>query len=101
MDESLDCGEFKKILGSNKIIVIGAKFCKACINAKKLLTKSNFDYLDYDILEKEQISSCLYQKTQNNFIPQIFVNKKFIGGLNELTYLIDSKLLEDIVEPKL
>ncbi len=92
------CDEWQSILDQNKIIVVGADFCPACVKAKSMLKKGNYPHLDYNIAgENESVimQECILPQTRTNFIPQVFVNKKFIGGYSELRYMMDTKLLED------
>ncbi len=92
------CNEWQNMLNDNKIIVVGADFCPACVKAKHLLKKGNYRHTDYNIsgeYENMVMQECIFPTTRSNFIPQVFVNKKFIGGYSELRYLAEAKLLED------
>jgi glutaredoxin 3 len=98
MESSQLCEEFENILNKNSIVVIGADFCPACVKAKKLLKDKNYKHLDYNIsgeIEGNTMQECIMPKTKTQFIPQIFINKKFIGGYSELRYLIERELLDE------
>jgi glutaredoxin 3 len=95
------CVEFENMLKEHNIIVVGADFCPACVKAKNMLKKENFKHLDFNISgdnESNVMQECILPKTKTNYIPQIFVNKKYIGGYSELRYLIERDLLNDIVK---
>jgi glutaredoxin 3 len=99
--ESPLCAEFENMLKDHNIIVVGADFCPACVKAKNMLKKENFKHLDFNISgenESNLMQECILPKTKTNYIPQIFVNKKYIGGYSELRYLVERDLLNDIVK---
>ena len=96
--ESPLCLEFENLLSQNQIVVVGADFCPACVKAKNMLKNGNFKHVDYNIsgeTEGNTMQECIMPKTKTQFIPQIFVNKKFVGGYTELRYLVDRQLLQE------
>jgi len=95
--ESPECVNFKKIIDSNKIVILGTRFCSACVNAKKILNDKKFKFHDVDLSVEEDFQDCLFRTTKSHYVPQIFVNSKYIGGFQELQYLTDSNLLNDLV----
>jgi glutaredoxin 3 len=99
--ESPLCAEFENLMKDHDIIVVGADFCPACVKAKDMLKKENFNHLDFNIAgehESNVMQECILPKTHTNYIPQVFVNKKYIGGYSELRYLVERELLGDIVK---
>lgn len=99
--ESPECAELKNLIHSSNIVVLGTNFCGACVRAKKMLSQKQMPFLNIDISDDEKFQECLFRSTNINTIPQVFVNKKFIGGFMELKYLTDTKLLEDLVQIKI
>lgn len=89
---------FNNLLIKNKIFVLSMPNCKACELAKKLLNENKIKYGTVDITSDEDLFTCVYEKTRLNFLPQIFVNSKFIGSYNELGYLHKTGLLDDLMK---
>ena len=94
-----NCEGFHHILNTNNIVVWGTKGCGACVKAKQLLKNKNFAFHEEDLSTTDQdIQECVMNTTNSPYVPQIFVNKKYIGGYSELRYLIERDLLNDIVK---
>jgi glutaredoxin 3 len=59
--------------------------CPACTEAKKLLSDHAIEYRDYMIGVNGYTKKDLIEKVPDaRSVPQIFLNGKLIGGLNEL-----------------
>lgn len=56
--------------------------------AKKLLANNNLKYRELSLEGKTDELKNLIEKTNHKTVPQIFINKKFIGGYTELKNLI-------------
>ena len=71
-------------------------YCPYCKRAKELLENKNIAYfeiiIDGDDVKKEE----LYQKTGQNTVPYIFINKEFIGGCSHLEELNKLKKLDNL-----
>ena len=92
------CDGFHQILNTHNIVVWGTKGCGACVKAKQLLKNKNYAFHEEDLSTTDQdIQECVMNTTNSPYVPQIFVNKKFIGGFDHLNYLVVTGLLEDIV----
>lgn len=90
------CDDFYKILSDNKIVVWSAPGCGACVRAKQLLKTNNIQYHEQDLSESDDVlQTCLMETTKYNFIPQVFVDKKFIGGYNEVRNMVSQGDLND------
>ena len=96
---SSNCTERAKImrddyLSKNKIFILSGRFCGYCLKAKNLLTKRNIEFEAIDIQNpsdadlNDELISCFYEKTNSLYIPQIFVDSKFIGGYKNLEEFI-------------
>lgn len=90
--------KLEEYLASNKITVMSTIGCPSCVDAKKLLNKHSFNYLNVDLTDdsNENLFHCLYDITKSHYVPQIFVNNKFIGGYRELQYLHTTGILHDL-----
>ncbi|XP_063684509.1 uncharacterized protein LOC134818794 [Bolinopsis microptera] len=78
-----------KIAGS-KVYLIGLTYCGWCTRAKSVIQKMGFDESDIEVDEldtmdnKMEIINYAYCKySQMKTVPQIFINKKFVGGYTE------------------
>jgi len=92
------CDDFQKIISDNNIVVWGTKGCGACVKAKQLLKSKNFAFHEEDLSMTDQnIQECVLNVTNSPYVPQIFVNKKFIGGFDHLNYLVTTGLLDDLL----
>jgi glutaredoxin 3 len=92
------CGNIYKQINAEKVLVYGMQGCLACVKAKDLLFKNSVKYSDMLITEMDDNDQeCLFAITRSSFVPQIFINSRYIGGYNELKYLSDSGILKDIV----
>ena len=68
------------------IIVYSKPACVYCDKAKALLTRLGYDYTE-KVVTKDITLEELFEELgkQVRTIPQIVINKKHIGGYNELT----------------
>ena len=89
---------FNEFLQKNKIAVMSTVGCPACVDAKNLLKKHSFDYSELDLTssENEKLFNCLYDVTRSHYVPQIFINNKYVGGYRELNYLNNTGILGDL-----
>lgn len=96
--ESLE--KFVNILRNNKISLISSEGCGACVEAKKLLNKNNYIYkvINIDKEEHEDMFYCIYDVTKSHYVPQVFINNRFVGGYKELLYLNTTGLLKDLYD---
>ena len=74
-----------------KIKIYTLKECFYCNLTKELLKKHNIKYIEINIEKKYKLLKLLKKKTGYNFVPQIFIQKKFIGGYTELKNMITCK----------
>ena len=63
--------------------------CKFTRKLVETLAKSDYSYGTFDILQDERIRQWVKVYTKWPTIPQIFINQKFIGGLDIVLDLID------------
>lgn len=63
--------------------IVTAPGCKYCENAKDLLSGEGLDYTTYDLTEAKFLLT-LFQKVGYKTVPQIWLDKEYIGGYTEL-----------------
>jgi len=70
-----------------KVEIYGTSNCKKCVDVRALLDGKNVEYSDYMIdlmpLEKNE----MIRRSGLKYYPQIFINEKHIGGIEELLIL--------------
>lgn len=94
--------QFNKLINDSNILVFSLPGCPACVKAKKLLSDLNHSFTYHELSHSdENFFSCIYDKTNSATVPQIFVNRKFIGGFRELTYLTNTGLLNDLTKKEI
>lgn len=72
-------------LEKNKNLVVGMEGCPYCAKAVKLLDSKK---IEYKYVERSECKDLVdeIKKTKNHAtFPQIFLDKKFIGGCDDLT----------------
>jgi Grx4 family monothiol glutaredoxin len=82
------------------IFMKGSKDQPKCKFTRKLvetLSKYQYDYGTFDILQDERIRQWIKVFTKWPTIPQMFINQKFIGGLDIVLDLIDGEEFDDMV----
>jgi glutaredoxin 3 len=68
-----------------KILMYTSSFCPYCLNAERLLSEKGFDviekiFIDDSPKEREKMMKITGKRT----VPQIFIDKIYIGGFEEL-----------------
>tara|TARA_Y100001934_G_scaffold271832_1_gene358985 strand:+ start:632 stop:871 length:240 start_codon:yes stop_codon:yes gene_type:complete len=71
----------------NQIIIYSTSWCQPCKSAKRLLDQKQLPYKNIDIEEKGWSREDLYNLTGGRTVPQIVIDKKPIGGYDDLLKL--------------
>ena len=80
------------------IQIYSTSWCGPCASAKRLLDDLNQSYEEIDI-EKHNISrEKLMEITGGMTVPQIVINGKSIGGLNQLIQLNQNGTLKEMLK---
>lgn len=58
--------------------------CPYCEAAKKLLNEKGLKFTEFNITNNQEKIKELINKTGHRTMPQIFIDKKFIGGYTDL-----------------
>ena len=67
------------------ILMYSSSYCPYCINAEKLLFEKGFDITEKILVDKnpEELKKMM-KITGKRTVPQIFIDKIYIGGFEEL-----------------
>ena len=79
------------------ITIYSSNWCSYCNAAKNLLKDLNLDFEEINIEEKNISREQLLDMAGGYTIPQICINKKFIGGFSELQELHQNNKLMSLV----
>ncbi|KAI9866746.1 MAG: hypothetical protein M1813_000688 [Trichoglossum hirsutum] len=77
----------QKIIDDNAVAVFSKSYCPYCRASKKLLTDSGAKFYAIELDQVEdgaEIQSALATMTGQSTVPNIFINKKHIGGNSDL-----------------
>jgi len=70
-----------------QIEVYSANNCSWCVRARALLQSKGLDYEEINISSQAERTQEMVQRSGRRSIPQIFIDKKHIGGFDELSQL--------------
>nr|AKE98983.1 hypothetical protein 107 [Bangia fuscopurpurea] len=95
-----------QLLRDHKIILFmkGSKLMPMCgfsNTAIQILNTLNIDYFTYDILENESIRQAIKEYSSWPTIPQLYINREFIGGSDIMLELFEKGELQAQVETSL
>jgi len=93
----------EQILDNNTIVLFmkGSKMMPMCgfsNTAIQILNTLNTDYFTYDILENENIRQAIKEYSSWPTIPQLYINKEFVGGADIMLELFEQGELQAQVE---
>lgn len=77
----------QKIIDENPVVVFSKSYCPHCRAAKRLLTDHNAKFFVLELDEVDDgpdIQGALQYLTRQTTVPNIFINKKHIGGNSDL-----------------
>ncbi|EKV08124.1 Glutaredoxin Grx1, putative [Penicillium digitatum] len=77
----------QSLINDNAVVVFSKSYCPYCDSSKKLLDSLNAKYTTLELdLEEEgaAIQSALAEISSQRTVPNIFINKKHIGGNSDL-----------------
>ena len=68
-----------------KILMYTSSFCPYCSNAERLLSEKGFDTIEkISVDEDPEELAKMIKVTGKRTVPQIFIDKLYIGGFQEL-----------------
>lgn len=84
--------QVKKVKATHQQAVIYSKpSCIFCIDAKTLLESRGISYEEIDLTGNVDLQQKLQKETNQFTVPYIFIDKKFIGGCQDLRKLLDAQ----------
>ena len=69
------------------IKIYSTSWCSPCRNAKRLLDERGLSYEEIDIEQNSMSRESLFELTGGRTVPQIIIDKKPIGGYDDLLKL--------------
>tara|TARA_Y200000002_G_C22476259_1_gene576826 strand:+ start:390 stop:701 length:312 start_codon:yes stop_codon:yes gene_type:complete len=103
MDLTQKKEEISKDIELNKIVLYmkGNKMAPQCGfsgQVVQILNHLNVDYTTRDILQDEELRQAIKEFSDWPTLPQLYVNKEFVGGCDIITELFQSGELANIVK---
>ena len=84
-----------------EIDIYTSPLCGYCMVAKKLLVNKGVDFNEFDILKDPSLKPTMVERSKGSkTVPQIFINKQHIGGLEQLVSLDQNGTLDKILRNK-
>jgi len=80
----------KKLIDENPVVIFSKSYCPYCRRAKDILTKYAVQYKAFEIDQEAngpEVQAALLQFTGQRTVPNIFINRKHIGGADGLSAL--------------
>ncbi|CAI7620568.1 hypothetical protein PENPOL_c004G06939 [Penicillium polonicum] len=77
----------QSLINDNAVVVFSKSYCPYCDSSKKLLDGLNAKYTALELDQDEEgaaIQSALAEISGQRTVPNIFINKKHIGGNSDL-----------------
>ena len=79
------------------ITIYTTNWCPSCVAAKRFLKEQQLQFKEINIEEENMARDDLQKITGHYTVPQIIINKKCIGGYEQLINLYQSNELEDLL----
>nr|AYR06534.1 glutaredoxin-like protein [Rhodogorgon sp.] len=95
--------QIEEIIRVNKIVIFmkGTKEIPACSFSNQVIqifNTFNVDYQTIDVLKDSNLRQNIKEYSQWPTIPQIYINKEFIGGADIISNLYKQSQLKEIIE---
>ncbi|MDP7197079.1 MAG: glutaredoxin domain-containing protein [SAR202 cluster bacterium] len=81
----------------NIIEIYTTSDCYFCKQAKNILNKYSLEFIEYSVESKIKRQIMKKRAKGNYTVPQIFINKKLIGGFDELNLLEKQGKLQSLL----
>ena len=74
-----------EILNNNNLVVVSSLGCPPCKKIKGAFNSNSIKYHETDISnpDNEELFYCIYEKSKSRYVPQIFLDGKYLGGYAE------------------
>ncbi|ETS65331.1 hypothetical protein PaG_00062 [Moesziomyces aphidis] len=90
----------EKLISEHLVAVFSKSYCPYCTQAKSVIAKLGLDQSSVGVLELDQMGSegSDIQKTSQRTVPNIFINKKHLGGCSDLLDAQKSGKLQQLLK---
>ncbi|GAC71436.1 hypothetical protein PANT_3d00037 [Moesziomyces antarcticus T-34] len=95
----------EKLISEHLVAVFSKSYCPYCTQAKSVIAKLGLDQSSVGVLELDQMGSegsdiqaYLMEKTSQRTVPNIFINKKHLGGCSDLLDAQKSGKLQQLLK---
>lgn len=72
----------------NEVKILSSPTCRYCHAERDLLKQKGISYQDIDISRDSKEVQQLLSQSGRRTVPQIYINKRLIGGFSELSMLL-------------
>ncbi len=84
-----------------KVVIYTTAVCPYCQMAKQLLTAKGVAFTEIRVDQDAALKEEMIARSGRRTVPQIFINKKSIGGFDDLAALEKEGRIRLSIEPKL
>lgn len=81
-----------------KVVIYTTAGCPYCADAKELLTKKGVKYEEIHVDKDTNKLAEMVKLSNRRSVPQVFINKKSIGGYDDLSKLATSGELDTLLK---
>lgn len=83
-----------------EITMYTVDYCPYCKKAKKYFDESGIEYTNKDLTKESNMRDIVSEATGglSKTVPQIFINKKLIGGWSDLEKLIKNGKIKELLD---
>ncbi len=85
---------------STPVVLYVTEYCGFCRMAEALLGRRGIPFTAVDVTNSAEARQWLVQTTRQRTVPQIFIQRRSIGGYNELAALDRAGKLASALEPQ-
>ncbi|KAH8909228.1 glutaredoxin-C2 [Coniochaeta sp. PMI_546] len=85
----------QQLIDENAVMVFSKSYCPYCQNTKRILGQHNAKFQAYELNQEsdgDAIQRALLEMTGQRTVPNIFINKKHIGGNSDLEKIKSAEL---------
>ncbi|XP_039627056.1 thioredoxin reductase 3 [Polypterus senegalus] len=90
----------QSLIDSNRVVVFSKSYCPYCVKVKDLFKKLNVDInsVELDLMDEgPNFQDVLFEMTGQKTVPNVFVNKKHIGGCDKTMQAHDDGVLQKLL----
>ncbi|MFW6264947.1 MAG: FAD-dependent oxidoreductase [Bacillota bacterium] len=82
----------------NKIEIYTKDWCPYCRRTKAMLKSLGLEYKDFDVTDDDEMYEKMVERSEEETVPQIFINNEHLGGYEELIEKLTSGEFDEIIE---